>query len=170
MGEVRTHSTHLQHGCKKRLCRRSKLFDPGGFPDDQWSWTRTQSALQMLQTRRERASITLLLRAGKNNKQNFNFRALKMARLGPLLTPKLPRKSLCGSLFCVFSQEMRHINFFLGAQYGAFWVGAKKFMLKKFMCFVRPLVAVRDLAFFGKMVFRKKFSELQTHPNLHSPV
>ena len=34
---------------------------------------------------------------------------------------------------------MRHINFFLGAQNGASWVGGKKFMFKKFMCFFCPL-------------------------------
>ena len=34
---------------------------------------------------------------------------------------------------------MRHINFFLGAQDGVFWVEATKFMLKKFMCFFGPL-------------------------------
>ena len=58
----------------------------------------------------------------------------------PFWTPKIPRKSLCGSLFCVLSKEMRHINFFLGAQDGAFWVGGggKMFMLKKFMCFFCP--------------------------------
>ena len=28
---------------------------------------------------------------------------------------------------------------FLGGQNGVFWVGAKKFMLKKFMCFFGPL-------------------------------
>ena len=39
----------------------------------------------------------------------------KMARLGPRFRPqKSPRKSLCGSLFGVLSQEMRHINIFLG--------------------------------------------------------
>ena len=62
-----------------------------------------------------------------------------MARLGPpFLTPKTPRKSLCVSLFCVLSQERRDINFFLGAQDWGSWVGAKKFMLKKLMCFFRP--------------------------------
>ena len=51
-----------------------------------------------------------------------------------------PKKSLCGSLFGVLSQEMRRINFFLGVQEnGAFWVGGKKFMLKKFMCLFGPL-------------------------------
>ena len=68
----------------------------------------------------------------------------KIARLGPpFLTLKIPRKSLCGSLFCVLSQEMRHINSFLEARNRAFWVGGKKFMLKKFMrcdAFSSPLL------------------------------
>ena len=34
---------------------------------------------------------------------------------------------------------MRHINFFLWVQNGGFLVGAKKVMLKKLMCFFRPL-------------------------------
>ena len=52
-----------------------------------------------------------------------------MARLGPPFSPlNPPRKKLCGSLFCVLSEEMRHVNFFLGAQNEVFWVGAKKFM------------------------------------------
>ena len=66
-----------------------------------------------------------------------------MARLGPRFWPqRSPRKSLCGSLFCILSQEMRHINFLGGGgvQNGGFWVGGKKFMLKKFMCFFRPLI------------------------------
>ena len=67
-----------------------------------------------------------------------------MARLGPpFWSQKSARKSLCGSLFCVLSQEMRHINVFLEAQNGVFWVRAKKLMLKKliilFMCFFGPL-------------------------------
>ena len=41
---------------------------------------------------------------------------------------------------------MRHINFFLGAQNGVFWVGAKKFMLKKFMCFFGPLSLISAVA------------------------
>ena len=32
-------------------------------------------------------------------------------------------------------------NFFWGSKRGVFWVGAKKFMLKKFMCFFGPLVS-----------------------------
>ena len=60
-----------------------------------------------------------------------------MARLGPFVDPqKSPRKSLSGSLFASCSQEMRHIK----AQNGVCWVGAEKFMLKKFMCFFGPLV------------------------------
>ena len=78
-------------------------------------------------------------RAGKNNKLNFLWP--KMARLGPPFDAKNPpEKVYVGPIFfCVLSQEMRHINFFLGAQIGVFWVGAKKFMLKKFMCFFGPL-------------------------------
>ena len=34
--------------------------------------------------------------------------------------------------------EMWHINFSGGPKRG-FWVGTKKFMLQKFMCFFRPL-------------------------------
>ena len=76
-----------------------------------------------------------------------------MARLGPRFWPQnSPRKSLCGSLFCVLSQKMRHINFFLGTQIGGFWVGAKKVMLKKFMCFFCPLLISRTSG-------RKKFHE-----------
>ena len=55
--------------------------------------------------------------------------------------------------FCVLSQEMRHIHFCLGAQNGVFWVGAKKFMLKKFMCFFGPLklkISVRNRDFEAK--------------------
>ena len=40
--------------------------------------------------------------------------------------------------FCVLSQDMSHINSFLGGQNGWFWVGAKKFMLNKSMCFLHP--------------------------------
>ena len=56
----------------------------------------------------------------KNNKLNF----FENGPFGtPFLTLKLPPKKL------------RHINFFLGAQNGGSWVGAKKFMFKKFMWF-----------------------------------
>ena len=81
--------------------------------------------------------------AGKGTKKTI------VAENGPFGTPfrppKSPRKSLCGSLFCDLSQEIRHINFFLGAQKGGFWVGAKRFMLEKFMCFFRPLAENRSL-------------------------
>ena len=60
----------------------------------------------------------------------------KMARLRPHFGhQKSPRKSLCGSLFAFFPRKWGTSTFFLGAQKGGFWVGAKKFMLKKFMCF-----------------------------------
>ena len=67
----------------------------------------------------------------KNNKLNL---WPKTAHLGRCFRP-LPRKSLRGSPLHILSQEMRHIDFFLGAENGGFWVGAKKIMLKKFMCF-----------------------------------
>ena len=38
-----------------------------------------------------------------------------------------------------FPENEARFNFFLGVQNGVFWVGAKKFMLKKFMCFFGPL-------------------------------
>ena len=42
-----------------------------------------------------------------------------MARLGPhFWHQNPPRKKLCGSFFCVLSQKMMHIHFFLGAQNG----------------------------------------------------
>ena len=76
---------------------------------------------------------------GRKNNNTLNFSWLKMPRLGPLVDPKILLKELCRSLFGVLSQEMRHIIFFLRVQNGAFWVGAKKFMLKKFVCFFCPL-------------------------------
>ena len=58
----------------------------------------------------------------------------------PFWTPKITPKNVYGSLFCILSQEMRHTNFFLGAQNRVFWVGAKKFTLEMFMCFFCPLL------------------------------
>ena len=49
-------------------------------------------------------------------------------------------KSLRGSLLCVLSQEIRNINFFLGAQNGEFCLGASEFMLTRSMCFFCLLV------------------------------
>ena len=46
---------------------------------------------------------------------------------------------------------MRHINFFLGAQNGVFRVGAKKFMLKNFMCFFCSLVHAHSGEIPGKV-------------------
>ena len=63
-------------------------------------------------------------------------KSLSRSFFDPLFDPKLPRKSLCGSLFCVLSQEMRHIIFFSLAFFG--WGG--KFMFKKLMCFFSSLL------------------------------
>ena len=58
----------------------------------------------------------------------------------PLFDPEIPpEKVYVGPFFASF-QETRHINFFLTGQDGVFWVGVKKFMLKKFMCFFGPLL------------------------------
>ena len=73
----------------------------------------------------ENESSRLLRAEKKNNK--LNVFVAENGPFGPPFCQKSARKSLCGSLFCVLSQEMRHINFFLGAQNGVFWVGAKKF-------------------------------------------
>ena len=52
---------------------------------------------------------------GKEKNKKLNFLRPKMAHLEPPFRPqKPPQKSLCGSLFCALSQEMRHINFFSG--------------------------------------------------------
>ena len=51
----------------------------------------------------------------------------------PFRQPNFRPKSLCGSPFCVLSQEMRHINFFPGPPNGGFLGGGEKFMFKKFI-------------------------------------
>ena len=53
--------------------------------------------------------------------------------------PKIPRKSLCGFLLAFLSQEMSHINSYLGDQDGACLVGGKELMLRVLMCFFCPL-------------------------------
>ena len=67
------------------------------------------------------------------------YTKLLVAENGPFgtlfLTLKSPRKSSCGSLFCILSQEMRHINSFLVAQNGGFWVGAKSLRWKSLYAF-----------------------------------
>ena len=59
----------------------------------------------------------------------------------PFLTPKIPEKVYVGPLFASFPRKWEwDINCLLGAQNRVFWVGAKKLMLKKFMCFFGPLI------------------------------
>ena len=58
----------------------------------------------------------------KNNKLNFLW----------------PRKSLCGSLFCVLSQEMRHINFPVGPKKGCLGGGQKVYVEKVYALFLSP--------------------------------
>ena len=66
----------------------------------------------------------LIKSAGKNNRINFLWP--KMG-LGPRFwAQKYPRKSLCGSLFGVLSQEMRHINLLSGGAKWGLLGGAQK--------------------------------------------
>ena len=65
-----------------------------------------------------------------------------MARLGPLFGP-----SNCPEKVYVYVPLLRSFpgneahKLFLGVQNGVFWVGTKKFMLRRFMCCFRPLMA-----------------------------
>ena len=63
-----------------------------------------------------------------------------MARLGtPFLTPKIPpKKFMWGPVFASFPRKSGTQAFFSAPKMGC-WVGAKKFVLKKFMCFFGPL-------------------------------
>ena len=64
--------------------------------------------------------MQLFLRAGKKNNK-LNSLLPEMARLGPpFLTQKIPQNVYMSPFLCVLSQEMRHINLFLGAQMGRF--------------------------------------------------
>ena len=102
------------------------------------------------------AQHTFLRHKGAHTDENGPFGT-------PFLTPKSPRKKLCGSPFCVLSQEMRHIIFFLGAQNGVFWVGVKKFMLKK-SCAFRPPKYLRD-GFFSDVGVRRSYALAMRIPN-----
>ena len=62
-----------------------------------------------------------------------------MARLGPPFWPQNPpEKSLCGSFFLRPFQEMRHINFFLGAQNGGVLGGGQKVYVEDVYVLFRP--------------------------------
>ena len=85
---------------------------------------------------------------GRKNNKKLNFSWPKMARLGPRFWPQnCPRKSLCGSLFGLLAQEMRHINSFSGGPKWGFWAGTEEFMLKSlcaFSAFFHPLGKFRE--------------------------
>ena len=61
-----------------------------------------------------------------------------------------PEKSLRGSLFCVLSQESRHIEYFLGLRKWGFGWAGKKFRLKHLMVFSAPSTRpfLEDLGFY----------------------
>ena len=66
------------------------------------------------------------VRHDKSRKMKQTFCGPKWAVWDPHFEPRIVPKSFCGSLFCILSQEMRHINFFvLGGQNGGFWCGQK---------------------------------------------
>ena len=72
---------------------------------------------------------TPYLRAGKNNKLNFFVPPNGPCETPPFSPQNSPRKSLCGSLFCVLSQEMRHINVSLVARHSKRVYVEKNYML-----------------------------------------
>ena len=86
----------------------------------------------------------------------------------PIFDPKNPpEKVYAGVFFCILSQDMRHIKCFSWGPKWGVWVGAKKFMLKKFMCFFGPLSrAIPDLhrCNLGVALEQETFSRL---PGLH---
>ena len=55
----------------------------------------------------------------------------------PFLTPqKTPKKFMLMCLLCVLSQEVRHINFFLGAQNGGLGGGQKVYVKRVYVFFL----------------------------------
>ena len=60
-----------------------------------------------------------------------------MARLKPPFWPENPPQKVYVH-FCVLSQEMRHVNFFLGPQSRVFWVGAKNYVERVYVLFLSP--------------------------------
>ena len=89
-----------------------------------------------------------------------------MARLGPRFWPrKIPPKSLCGSLFCVLSWEMRHTNFFFwGPKMGVSGGGQKVYVEKVYVLFP-PLS--RPGGFFSRIFFRGNSAPLMTGRRSH---
>ena len=77
-----------------------------------------------------------------------------MALLGPpfgtpFLIPEVRPKKFMWSLFCVLSQEMRHINFFLAQNWG-FWVGRQKVYVEKaYVLLPSPTEASDSICNFG---------------------
>ena len=77
---------------------------------------------------------SLTIRAGKNNK--LNFCSPKWPVWDPLFDPKFPpEKVYVDPFFCVLSQEMRHINFFLGPKWGVLGGGQKVYVEKVYVLF-----------------------------------
>ena len=63
-----------------------------------------------------------------------------MAIWGPVFGPQNPlKKFMLVTFLRPFPGNEAH-QLFLGAQFGAFWVGGKKVYVEKVMCFFCPLV------------------------------
>ena len=62
--------------------------------------------------------------------------------MAPFLTPTIPPKKFMWVPFLRSFPGNEAHEFFLGVQKGAFGWGAKKFMLKEFMCLFCPLTTV----------------------------
>ena len=62
----------------------------------------------------------------------------------PFRPQNSPEKSLCGSLFCVLSQEMRHINFFSGGPQWGILGGGQKVYVEKSLCAVSVPYKLRE--------------------------
>ena len=76
-----------------------------------------------------------------------------MAENGPFgtpLSPQIPPKSLCGSLFCILSQETRHIIFLLEAQMGVLGGGQKVYVEKVYVLPFRLLGYTMFCGYQGK--------------------
>ena len=73
----------------------------------------------------KKSVLPKMFRAGKNNKLNFLWP--KMSRLGPRFGPRNPPVKL----FCVPSQEMRHINFLSGGPEWGVLAGGQKIYVER---------------------------------------
>ena len=78
---------------------------------------------------------------GRKNNNKLNFFVADNSPFGtPFFTPKIPPKMFMWVPFSRSFPGNEAHKLFLGAHNWGFGVGSKKFMLKKFLCFLRPLI------------------------------